>query len=265
MKVFPAMHYTMGGLYVGYGKETDRKADLPDHWDEYKHMSNINGLFVGGEADYQYHGANRLGANSLLSCLWAGRVVGPEAMKYLENADLPELPESAVNQAVAEEEEAFAQVYGMSGSENPHLIQEEMVDWMTLHCSVVRYNDKLTELDNKLDELLDRWEKVGLTDSSKHANQEAVFIRELRDRLLLAKVIVRGAINRNESRGAHFKPEFPERNDPDWLKTTIAEFDRNRNPKLSYEEVDISLIKPRLRSYKTASHGGQEASDEEAN
>jgi succinate dehydrogenase / fumarate reductase flavoprotein subunit len=84
-------------------------------------------------------------------------------------------------------------------------------------------------------------------------------VRELRDRLLLARVVVRGALARDESRGAHFKPDFPQRDDPNWLKTTIAEFDGARSPKFSYESVDVSLIKPRLRSYVKASHGGKEA------
>ena len=88
---------------------------------------------------------------------------------------------------------------------------------------------------------------------------------ELRDRLVLANAICRGALARDESRGAHFKPEFPERNDADWLKSTIASFDGDRNPQFSYEDVDYSLIKPRLRSYKTASTGGAEAKQEAKN
>jgi len=259
MKVFPAMHYTMGGIYIGYGTKTDRQADLPANWANYRHMTNVPGLFAGGESDYQYHGANRLGANSLLSCLWAGRVAGPDVVKYLENEQLPALPESAVKQAVAEQEAAFAKVFKMAGPENAHTIQLEMAHAMSMQCSVVRYNKELAELDGKLDGWLDRWEKIGLFDTAARANQEAFFVRELRDRLLLAKVIVRGAIARDESRGAHFKPDFPQRDDPNWLKTTIAQFDGTRSPKFSYESVDVSLIKPRLRSYVKASHGGKEA------
>ena len=261
MKVFPAMHYTMGGLYIGYGKDTNRKADLPADWAQYQHMSNINGLFVGGEADYQYHGANRLGANSLLSCLWAGRIIGPEAVKYMDNNTLPPLLDTTVRDAVKEQEDAFSAVYKMNGTENPHLLQEELADEMWKDCTVVRDNDNLKKLDAKLDELLDRWEHIGLTDQSATTNQEVFFIRELKDRFLLAKVVVQGALNRNESRGAHYKPAYPERNDEQWLKTTIATFDGDRNPQFSFEDVDISLIKPRLRSYKTASHGGKEAKE----
>ncbi len=259
MKVFPAMHYSMGGLYVGYGTATDRAADLPADWAQYKHMTNIRGLFAGGEVDYQYHGANRLGANSLLSCLWAGRVTGPEAVKYLSNTTLPELRQSEIDAAVAKQDAAFAKVLNMNGKENAFKLQDELSSGMVDYVSVVRDNAELKAWDLKLDELLDRFENIGLADSGRTANQEAVYVRELYDRLLLAKVITRGALNRDESRGAHYKPAFPQRDDEKWLKTTIAAFDGKRNPVFSTEEVDVSLIKPRLRSYKTASKGGQEA------
>ncbi|MCB1217997.1 succinate dehydrogenase flavoprotein subunit [bacterium] len=259
MRVFPSMHYTMGGLYIGYGAETSRKADLPENWDHFQHMSNINGLFAGGEADYQYHGANRLGANSLLSCLWAGRVLGPQMAAYLAaNTALGECSETDAGAHVKQQDEAFSAVRKMSGSENAFRLQAELQEHMTKYCTVVRDNDDLQKLDTKLDELLDRWEAIGLHDASSTSNQEIIFIRELRDRLLLSKVIARGALMRNESRGAHYKPAFPERDDDNWQKTTIASFDGTRNPVFSYEEVDISLIKPRKRSYKAASHGGQE-------
>ena len=260
MRVFPAMHYTMGGLYIGYGSETSRKADLPDGWEQYKHMSNISGLFAGGEADYQYHGANRLGANSLLSCLWAGRVLGPEMASYLDgNSSLGECTDTDANAEIKAQDNAYSAVRKMSGSENAYRLQAELNENMTKYCTVVRENEGLKKLDGKLDELLDRWEGIGLHDVSTTSNQEIIYIRELRDRLLLSKVIARGALERNESRGAHYKPEFPERDDENWQKTTIASFDGERNPSFSYEDVDISLIKPRKRSYKAASHGGQES------
>jgi succinate dehydrogenase / fumarate reductase flavoprotein subunit len=137
-----------------------------------------------------------------------------------------------------------------------------MQETITTKVSVVRSNSELEEVDRKLDELLDRWEDCAVADDSSHGNQEIVFIRELRDQLLLAKTIVQGALRRNESRGAHYKPDFPERNDEEWLKSTITEFDGERSPKFSYEDVDVSLVKPRLRSYVTASHGGKEAKED---
>jgi succinate dehydrogenase / fumarate reductase flavoprotein subunit len=265
MRIFPAMHYSMGGLYIGYGSETDRKGDLPAGWDQYKHMSNIPGLFVGGEADYQYHGANRLGANSLLSCLWAGRVIGPEAVKYIENTDSPELQQSAVQGFVKEQTEAFDNVLKMAGSENAVKLQDELSREMTMHATVVRHNKELDKLDSKLSELLERWGRIGLADSGRASNQEAFFTRELRDRIILSKVIVRGARMRDESRGAHYKPDFPDRDDANWQKTTIAQYDgASGNPRFSYEKVDVSLIEPRLRNYKKASHGGSESKKEGA-
>jgi len=262
MMVFPAMHYSMGGIYIGYGKETNHKDRLPANFADYKHMTNVSGLFAGGEADYQYHGANRLGANSLLSCIWAGRVLGPEMVKYAENIELPKLPENLISGAVAEQELEFDKVRGMErGQHNPHLLQREMQEIVTLKCSVVRDNGELKEVDAKLDELLDKWDACKLADTGSNANQEIIFIRELRDQFLLAKTIVQGAIRRDESRGGHYKTAFPKRNDEEWLKTTICEFDGERNPKFSYEDVDISLIPPRVRSYETASHGGQEAEE----
>ncbi len=261
MKVFPGMHYSMGGLYVGYGTETDRQADLPANSLDYKHMTNLSGLFAGGEVDFQYHGANRLGANSLLSCLWAGQVLGPEMAKYLDNEKLPELAQATVDEAVQLQQDAFSRVRNMSGKENAYQLAEELADGMVMHCSVVRDNEELKALDAKLDELLDRWENIGCNDKGTVTNQEVIYIRELQDRLVLAKAICLGALARDESRGAHYKPAFPDRNDADWLKTTIAEYDSKGNPKFSYESVDISLIEPRLRSYKTASHGGQESKD----
>ena len=266
MRVFPANHYSMGGIYVGYGTETNHKDRLPQNWHHYKHMSNINGLFAGGEADYQYHGANRLGANSLLSCLWAGRVLGPEMAKYLENTELPELPESEVEAQVKAEQDSFDRVRHMSGDENVWRLQAELSEHMTMFCTVVRKNADLTALLGKLDELAERWQHIGLNDGNNTTNQELLFIRELHDRILLSRVIAEGALSRNESRGAHYKPEFPERDDPNWLKTTIAEYAGAatdggglKSPKFSYENVDVSLVTPRLRSYKKASHGGAEA------
>jgi succinate dehydrogenase / fumarate reductase, flavoprotein subunit len=263
MRVFPAMHYTMGGMYVGYGTDTNLNKGLHADCRAYKHMSNIRGLFVGGEADSQYHGANRLGANSLLSCLWAGQVIGPEAVKYLENAELPAYENAHAAGEVAQQEEAFEAVFRLDGSENAFRLNDELADAMNVHCTVVRRNDGLKMLDAKLDELLERSGKIGLGDRSRYTNQEAFFIRELRDRILLGKVICRGALQRNESRGAHYKPDFPQRDDANWLKTTVAQFNDGAplEPKYSFEDVDTSLIVPRLRSYTKASHGGSEAKD----
>jgi succinate dehydrogenase / fumarate reductase flavoprotein subunit len=233
MKVFPAVHYTMGGLWV-----------------DYNDMSNIPGLFVAGEANFQYHGANRLGANSLLSCIFDGFVAGPRAVEWARGLGRASdaLPSSLFEGHARREREAFEAILRMDGPENVYELHEELGRWMTDHVTVIRYNKKLQETDDKILELMERHRRVGLRDRSRWANQEAVFVRHLGNMLELARAITRGALLRNESRGAHYKPEFPERDDQNWLKTTLARWTPD-GPEFDFEPVDVSLIPPRPRHY----------------
>ncbi|MBI1817971.1 MAG: succinate dehydrogenase flavoprotein subunit [Deltaproteobacteria bacterium] len=230
MKIFPGMHYSMGGVWV-----------------DYSHMTNIPGLFAAGEVDYQYHGANRLGANSLLSCLYSGQIAGP-AMAHYARGKHANGAERALDLEKKRQEEAFAKIYRMNGKENAYSIAKELGEWMTANVTVIRDNAKLRETDNKLIELKDRWSDIGLNDKSRWANQEVSFIKQLWSMLELARVITQGALRRDESRGAHYKPAFPERDDAKFLKTTVARWSSD-GPQLSYEPVDTSLIKPRPRKY----------------
>jgi succinate dehydrogenase / fumarate reductase flavoprotein subunit len=231
MKIFPGMHYSMGGLWV-----------------DFDHMTNIPGLFAAGEVDYQYHGANRLGANSLLSCLYSGQVAGPNMVRYAHARGAREAAEHALEQERRRQEEAFSRLRKMDGRENVYVLAKEMGEWMTANVTVIRDNAKLRATDNKLLELKDRWTNIGLHDRSEWANQELSFIKQLWNMLELARVMTLGALRRDESRGAHYKPEFPERDDRHWLKTTLARWSSD-GPDLSYEDVDTSLIKPRPRKY----------------
>jgi succinate dehydrogenase / fumarate reductase flavoprotein subunit len=155
-------------------------------------------------------------------------------------------------------EEEFGKIATMSGSENPHVISEELGDWMTDNVTVVRENGKLRETENKIAELSDRWMRVGLIDRSSYANREISFINQLRNMLVIARVMTQGAFARDESRGAHYKVRdlakgvsednaLP-RDDANFLKTTIAEHTPD-GPKISYRPVDTALIKPRPRKY----------------
>ena len=234
MKIFPAVHYSMGGLWVDYEQHT-----------------NIPGLFAAGECDYSQHGANRLGANSLLSAIYGGMVAGPEAVKYMRGVKrtADELPSTIFDTAVKDEQQKWEATLKMDGTENAYMLHRELGEIMTDNVTVVRYNDKLQETDDKIQELLERYENISVTDTQQWSNQGATFTRQLKNMLYLARVITLGALNRNESRGAHYKPEFPERDDENFLKTTMAKFDGKSAPILSYEEVDVSLIPPRKRDY----------------
>ena len=233
MKVFPAMHYSMGGLWVDYDQ-----------------MTNIPGLFAVGEVDYQYHGANRLGANSLLSCIFGGMVAGPKMLAYAKNATraTADAPTTLFERERTHKEDAYERIYRMEGSENAYALWRELGEWMTKHVTVERYNKNLKLTDDKILELKDRWGRIGLNDRGRWLNQEVSFVRQLWNMLELARVITLGALARDESRGAHFKPDFPERNDARFLKTTKARWTAD-GPALSYEDVDVSMIKPRARTY----------------
>jgi succinate dehydrogenase / fumarate reductase flavoprotein subunit len=235
MKIFPGMHYTMGGLWVDFNQ-----------------MTNVPGLFAAGECEYQYHGANRLGANSLLSCIFGGFLAGPKAMQYAKNAPAQEGDGGAAAE-IARQAEWNQKLINNQGGENPFKLWREMGDTMTEHATVTRHNKGLEIADAKLVELLERYKKVNLSDKSQWANTSFAFGRQLYNMLELARVIVKGAHMRDESRGAHYKPDFPERNDEKFLKTTMANFaGTGQAPKLSFQEVDIQFIKPRPRRYDAA-------------
>ena len=238
MKVFPAMHYTMGGLWV----------------DNANQATNVPGIYAAGECDYQYHGANRLGANSLVSCIYGGMLAGPASVKYTQNLDQGALstPTSVFErERVRQQDINDALLNQHQGTENPIAIWREMGEIMTENVTVIRYNAKLQQTLAKLDELSERFRKINLQDRTQWANQTLNFVRELGNMLILAKVITLGALARNETRGAHYKPEFPNRDDANWLKTTKASFVRGEI-KLDYEPVDASLIPPRERKYTAA-------------
>ena len=235
MKIFPAMHYTMGGLWVDYNQ-----------------MTNIPGLYAVGEADYQYHGANRLGANSLLSCVYAGMVAGPDAVKYAGGLkkSSADVPDKFFEGERRRQQERYEQILRMDGTENAYQIWLEMGQWMSDNVTVVRYNDKLKQTDQKLQELMERWKNINVNDTHQWANQAVPFTRQLWNMLVLARPITLGALLRDESRGAHYKPDFPERDDAHFLKTTLAKHTAD-GPGFSYEPVDVALIKPRPRRYDT--------------
>ncbi len=237
MKVFPAMHYTMGGIWVnGEGQAT-----------------NVPGIYAAGECEYQYHGANRLGANSLVSCIFGGGLAGPAAVKYAKNLEKgAEATASAIFDREKKRQEGKNQaLLSQDGTENPMTIWRELGDIMTEHVTVTRINKNLEKADAQIRALQERAKKMNLSDRTRWSNQTLNFARELENMIILARVVTLGALARNESRGAHYKPDFPERDDANWLKTTRAKW-VNDDIQLTYDQVDISQITPRPRRYDAA-------------
>ena len=232
MKIFPGMHYTMGGLWVDFNQ-----------------MTNVPGIFAAGECEYQYHGANRLGANSLVSCIFGGFRAGPIAMTYAKSLPAAEGDGGHATE-LKRQSEINSKLMSNEGTENPFKLWRELGETMTKHATVIRYNKGLEEADSKILELMDRYKKVNLSDHSQWANTSFAFARQLYNMLELSRVVVGGAILRDESRGAHYKPDFPDRNDEKFLKTTKASFiGPGSKPRFEFEAVDIQYIKPRPRRY----------------
>ncbi len=270
MRVFPAVHYSMGGLWADFERAADGGLvkDSPRN-----QATSIPGLYVAGEADYQYHGANRLGANSLLSCIYGGLVTGPAMASYRTGMSKSsfDLPSSVFDKAQKRETKKYEKILKMDGEENPFVIHHELGEMMLRDVTIERDNAKLDAVLARIDELEDRARKCNVLDRSTRSNASAQFVRHLFNMLVLARVVAQGARNRDESRGAHYKPAFPERNDAEWLRTTLAFHEdggEKANHRIKYvrdfdysmlgepihvtDEVDVSLVKPRPRKYETA-------------
>jgi succinate dehydrogenase / fumarate reductase flavoprotein subunit len=269
MKVFPAVHYSMGGLWVDYEKAANGSIVTGS---PRNHSTNIPGLYAVGEVDYQYHGANRLGANSLLSCIWGGMATGPAVASYQKNLakssyDLPKsIFEKAEKKAQDDYERILKQNQDKSDAENPYVLHAELGETMLRDVTIERDNATIDKVLEKISEYDERVKKVKSPDTSARVNQGAQFVRHLENMLVLARVIATGARNRDESRGAHYKPKFEKRNDAEWLRTTMAKHEQKGAVKfiraLDYslggksihvtDEVDTSLVTPRERKYEQA-------------
>jgi len=233
MRIFPGMHYSMGGLWVDINQQT-----------------NIKGLFAAGECEFQYHGANRLGANSLLSCIYGGMITGPNAVNYIQGLkrSSDDFDSGLFDNRAKEEQDKFEALLKMEGTENPYQLHRELGKVMTDNVTVVRFNDRLQQTDEKIQELMARYQNINMADRSRWENQMAQFTRHLWNMFEMSRAVTIGALMRDESRGAHFKPDFPDRNDERFMKSTIATWTQD-GPEISYEDIDVSLLPPRKRNY----------------
>ena len=297
MKIFPAVHYSMGGLWTqytpgSYQPETphgDHKPGMVPPVDTEpgrglspgapnNMMTNIPGLYAFGEVNFAFHGATRLGANALLSCIFDGLFSGVSVANYVSN-EVPDdrraaaLHQSVFDAAVKSEQDKQDKLIGtvtdnaaadMSPETNPYAIAKEMGDEMTAACTVVKTGERLGRALDKIRQLRERYARVRLADNAAWTNQTLSFTRALGDMLVLAELTVECSMAREESRGSHFRLDFPDRNDERFMKTCLGEFDpATGRPKVSWREIDTSLVTPRARTYgrveaKAASGGEKE-------
>jgi len=250
MKIFPAVHYSMGGAWVDWPA-----ADDQDRWQRFRQMTNIPGCFNVGESEFQYHGANRLGANSLLSCIFGGLVAGTEIPRYLESlkSSYGNLPSRIFSDALIQEEALMRDIMGRNGNENVHKLHDELADIMVRNVTVKRNNAELKKTIDEIKTIRERYKNIRLDDQGLSVNQTYAFANQFGPMLELALVITKGALLRDEFRGSHYKPEFPQRDDQNWLKTTIATYDPNQDePEIDYLSVDLRYLKPTARDYSKA-------------
>ncbi len=250
MRIFPGVHYSMGGLYTVYTAKDDGKGmklGAPNNM-----MTNITGLYAFGEVNYQYHGANRLGANALLSCIFDGLFCGVSVANYVRDrkGNATDAPATLFDGNASAEESRQESLIRSSGTENPYAIGKELGDEMTESSTVVKDERRLLQARAKLAELRDRAARIRLSDSGLWTNQNLSYARAVQDMVLLADAIIEGGIARKESRGSHYRTDYEQRDDANFLKTTVAKFNGSTGRcDLSFEEVQVGLSKPRLRNY----------------
>ena len=226
----PVAHYSMGGIQV------DIDGKMP-----------VEGAWAAGEAAcVSLHGANRLGSNSTAECLVWGGIAGRKAAEYaLKQKSYPDIPQSKIRE---EENRIFNGYLNKKGSESLYDIRQDLRNIMDTHCGVYRTEEELTKALEVVRELKERFKHIRLEDRSKVYNTDLVSAYEMENMLDLSEVIVLGALERKESRGGHARRDYPERDDENFLKHTLAYF-TEAGPKLEYSPVDISMWKPVERKY----------------
>ncbi len=271
MEVFPAMHYTMGGLWVGFEKDGRTGGMVRIH--PKNHGTAVPGLYACGECDFAYHGANRLGANSLLSASFSGRVAGDSVAAFVKNAksSAESVPQSVYDAACRRQDEISRGLLARTGGENASTLHHRLGEVMSEHVFVERSNAGLDRALAEIGELKERAQRISLDDKSGWANQSLPWARQVQDMLVLAEVMARCARLRDECRGSHYKAEFelkpPEgkfAGDPEyeayrerwkannerWLKHSVATH-TPAGPQVEYRPVEASVMAPETpRDYR---------------
>jgi succinate dehydrogenase / fumarate reductase, flavoprotein subunit len=228
--VTPTTHYVMGGIPT----DTDGRV-LADH-----KGNLIEGLFAAGEcACVSVHGANRLGTNSLLDIIVFGRRSGKAIAAYLSDADTPKLSKDAAGPT----QERLERLTGTGGDESIPRIRTELQDAMMADCGVYRTEEGLARVLEKIGELKDRYSKASVRDPSSVYNTDLVEGFELECLLGVAEATAVSARNRQESRGAHSREDYPERDDDKWLKHTMISYNESGEHKIEHKAVDLKLWK----------------------
>jgi succinate dehydrogenase / fumarate reductase flavoprotein subunit len=226
--ITPGVHYSMGGIRTNVRGET-----------------GIDGLLAAGEcACLSVHGANRLGGNALLETIVFGRRAGVRAAELASQRPAPALSEHVLEP----DRRRLAAFFEIGRPLSAWTLREEIGQAMSRHIGIFRTRERLEKGRQRLAELRRRAADIGVRDRSKRFNLELVAALETLSILNLAEAIVESALAREESRGAHYRLDFPERDDTSWLKHTLAHR-TSTGPRLDYAPVTITRYEPKARSY----------------
>jgi succinate dehydrogenase / fumarate reductase flavoprotein subunit len=233
--VKPTAHYIMGGIPTDkYGKVLLDEKGTPVH-----------GLYAAGEcACASVHGANRLGCNSLLDTVVFGRRAGKHMVTFIENIDYPSLPDHADQAGI----ESVKKILGSKGKESAASIRKDLQTVMEGKCSVFRTEELLKECLHDIKVLRDRYQDISIMDKGKLFNTDLILALELGCMLEYSEVTALSALHRKESRGAHTRVDYPERDDDNYLKHTLVQ-KTPEGPKLYYKKVKITRYQPAKREY----------------
>ncbi len=232
----PTAHYSMGGIPVTISCRV--LADGKEKW--------LEGCWAAGECScVSVHGANRLGTNSLLDASVHGKRAGKDMVAYLSTNPVFEvLPEDAAEPAIKEVE----WLLNSNGPERPAELRKILQENMYTLCGVFRKKEDLEKMYDIIKDLQERYKNIHIEDRGTKFNTHLMEAIELGHLLETAEIIVAGAINRTESRGAHYRTDYPKRDDENWLKHTLA-WRTEEGVKFDYKPVVITRFKPEERKY----------------
>jgi succinate dehydrogenase / fumarate reductase flavoprotein subunit len=229
--IMPSQHYSMGGIDVNE-----------------KGASEIMGFYAAGEcACVSVHGANRLGGNSLLDTIVFGKLAAQAIDKELSGHDLN--PEEKYLLKLKEEVEKKINRLTKPGGERPYKLAADLGAVMSEKVGIFRTKEELAQALDEVIKIKERYKNVSVSSTDKHMNYGLHNALELDYMLEVAHTIVLGALLREESRGAHFRRDFPTRNDKNWLKHTIVKIGKDLEPVISYKDVVITRYQPMERKY----------------
>ena len=235
MPVRPTVHYSMGGIPVNTDGQVRSSAS-----------GLVDGFFAAGEsACVSVHGANRLGSNSLLECVVYGRRTGAALAQFVQKRKLPSLDEQRY---ITEAKQQIQALIEQSGQYRINRIRTDFQDCMTQHCGVFRTAELMESGLQQLQQLQQQYSQIYLDDKGSCWNTEIVEALEMRSLMIVAQLILTSALNRQESRGAHFREDYSERDDRNFLKHTMAYYSP-AGIDLQYRPVTITMFKPQERKY----------------